>query len=75
MENCWDRILVVNDLFKVRKIIIIDEDVEESNDDLLNYYTQLNNLNLDNITYPLNKSLEQYLSDLGQPSYNILQLP
>ena len=40
-----------------------------------NYYNQLNNLNLDNITYPLNKSLEQYFNDLGQPSYNILQLP
>jgi hypothetical protein len=40
-----------------------------------NYYNQLNNLNLDNITYPLNKSLEQYFNDLGQPSFNILQLP
>jgi len=40
-----------------------------------NYYTQLNNLNLDSITYPLNKSLEQYFNDLGQPSYNILQIP
>jgi hypothetical protein len=40
-----------------------------------NYLSQLNNLNLDNITYPLNKSLEQYFNDLGQPSYNILQLP
>ena len=40
-----------------------------------NYYNQLNNLNLDNITYPLNKSLEQYFSDLGQPSLNSLQLP
>jgi hypothetical protein len=39
------------------------------------YYNQLNDLNLDNISYPLNKSLEQYFSDLGQPSYNILQLP
>jgi mRNA-degrading endonuclease YafQ of YafQ-DinJ toxin-antitoxin module len=39
-----------------------------------NYYNQLNNLNLDSITYPLNKSLEQYFNDLGQPSYNILQL-
>jgi hypothetical protein len=39
------------------------------------YYTQLNNLNLDTISFPLNKSLEQYFSDLGQPSYNILQLP
>ena len=40
-----------------------------------NYYNQLDSLNLDNITYPLNKSLEQYFSDLGQPSLNILQLP
>ena len=40
-----------------------------------NYYTQLNNLNLNSITFPLNKSLEQYFDDLGQPSYNILQLP
>ena len=39
------------------------------------YYNQLNSLNLDSITYPLNKSLEQYFNDLGQPSYNILQLP
>jgi hypothetical protein len=40
-----------------------------------NYYTQLNNLNLDNITYPLDKSLEQYFNDLGQPSLNPLQIP
>jgi len=40
-----------------------------------NYFNQLNSLNLDEITYPLNKSLEQYLNDLGQPYYNILQLP
>jgi hypothetical protein len=40
-----------------------------------NYYNQINNLNLDSITYPLNKSLEQYFNDLGQPSFNILQLP
>jgi hypothetical protein len=39
------------------------------------YYNQLNNLNLDSTTYPLNKSLEQYFNDLGQPSLNILQLP
>lgn len=40
-----------------------------------NYYNQLNNLNLDTITFPLNKSLEQHFNDLGQPSLNILQLP
>ena len=39
------------------------------------YYNQLNNLNLDSIIYPLNKSLEQYFNDLSQPSLNLLQLP
>jgi hypothetical protein len=40
-----------------------------------NYYIQLNSLNLDIITFPLNKSLEQYFNDLGQTSLNPLQLP
>ena len=40
-----------------------------------NYYNQLNNFNLDSITYPLNKSLQKHFNDLGQPSYSILQLP
>jgi hypothetical protein len=40
-----------------------------------NYYNQLNTLNLDNITYPLNKSLEQYFKDQNQISLNPLQLP
>jgi len=40
-----------------------------------NYYTQLNNLNLDTITFPLNKSLEQYFNDLGQISLSPLQIP
>jgi hypothetical protein len=40
-----------------------------------NYYNQLNSLNLNTITFPLNKSLEQYFNDLGQPSLNPLQLP
>jgi len=39
------------------------------------YYNQLNNLNLNNITYPLNISLEQYLKDQGQTSLSTLQLP
>jgi hypothetical protein len=39
------------------------------------YLNQLNSLNLNTITYPLNKSLEQHFNDLGQPSYSILQLP
>jgi hypothetical protein len=40
-----------------------------------NYYNQLNNLNLDSIQYPLNKSLEQYFKDQNLPSLNPLQLP
>jgi hypothetical protein len=40
-----------------------------------NYYNQLNNLDLESITYPLNKSLEQYFDDLGQTSLNPLQIP
>jgi hypothetical protein len=40
-----------------------------------NYFNQLNNLNLDSINYPLNKSLEQHFNDVGQPSFHLLQLP
>jgi hypothetical protein len=40
-----------------------------------NYYSQLKNLNLNIITYPLGKSLEQYFKDQGQPSLSPLQLP
>jgi hypothetical protein len=40
-----------------------------------NYYSQLDNLNLDSITYPLNKSLEQYFKDQNQVSLNPLQIP
>jgi hypothetical protein len=39
------------------------------------YLNQLNNLNLDNIIFPQQKSIEKYFDDLGQPSLNILQLP
>jgi hypothetical protein len=40
-----------------------------------NYHNQLNNLNLDTITYPLNKSLEQYFKDQNQNLLNPLQIP
>jgi hypothetical protein len=40
-----------------------------------NYYNQLNSLNLDNITYPLNQSLEQYFKDQNKISLNPLQIP
>jgi hypothetical protein len=40
-----------------------------------NYYNQLNILDLDSITYPLNKSLEQYFIDQSQSSLNPLQIP
>ena len=39
------------------------------------YYNQLNSLDLDNIQYPLNKSLEQYLKDQNQTSLSPLQIP
>jgi hypothetical protein len=39
------------------------------------YLIQLNSLNLNNISFPLNKSLEKYFDDLGQTSLNPLQLP
>jgi hypothetical protein len=39
------------------------------------YYTQLKTTDLNNIVFPLNKSLEKYYNDLGQPSLNSLQLP
>jgi hypothetical protein len=39
------------------------------------YLTQLSNLNLDNVIYPLGKSLEQYFKDQNQPSLSPLQLP
>jgi len=39
------------------------------------YYNQLNSLNLDSISFPLNISLEQYLKNQNQTSLNTLQLP
>ena len=42
---------------------------------LNDYSNQLKNLNLDNIVYPLNISLEQYLKDQNQPSFHPLQIP
>jgi hypothetical protein len=39
------------------------------------YINQLNTLNLDSITYPLNKSLEQYFKDQNQVSLSPLQIP
>jgi len=39
------------------------------------YFNQLFSLDLDSITYPLNKSLEQYFKDQNQPSLSPLQLP
>ena len=67
--------LHVNNLKNTIKLFL-DNNTNHSSFNVWNtYYNQLNSLNLDSITYPLNKSLEQYLNDLGQPSYSILQLP
>lgn len=40
-----------------------------------NYDTLLKSLNLDNIQYPLNKSLEEYLEQNGSTALNPLQVP
>jgi alpha-L-arabinofuranosidase len=40
-----------------------------------NYYNQLKSLDLDSISYPLGKSLEQYFKDQNLLSLNPLQLP
>jgi hypothetical protein len=39
------------------------------------YINQLNTLNFSSITFPLNKSLEQYFKDQNQTSLSPLQLP
>jgi len=39
------------------------------------YHDVLNGLNVDNIIYPLSKSLEQHLFDLGESSFHTLQIP
>lgn len=41
----------------------------------IDYRSQLSNLNTNSITYPLNKSLEEYFKDLGQPSFHFTQIP
>lgn len=40
-----------------------------------NYLTQLNNVNVDNFTFPMTISLETYFNNQGQLSLNPLQLP
>ena len=40
-----------------------------------NYYNQIKNLDLESIPYPLDKSFEKYLNDLGQTSLHTLQIP
>jgi len=39
------------------------------------YLNQLNSFNVDNITYPLNISLEQHFNNLNQLALNTLQIP
>ena len=40
-----------------------------------NYKTQLNSLNLDDLTYPLETTLEEYFDDNSQTALSSLQLP
>jgi len=58
----------------------INEFLKENKNHILysvwnNYYIELNSFDSETITYPLNKSLEKHLSDLGKNSYSIFQLP
>jgi hypothetical protein len=77
-ENYLNKINLEQEINNFKKVIKNFTD-NNPNHPLLNrwndYYNQLSSLNLDNIAYPLNKSLEQYFNDIGQPSYNILQVP
>ena len=77
-ENYLNKINLEQQINNFKKVIKNFTD-NNPNHPLLNrwndYYNQLSSLNLDNIAYPLNKSLEQYFNDIGQPSYNILQVP
>jgi len=65
----------LNELKNLIKQFLDNNKNHSSFDKWNNYYNQLNSFNLDNITYPLNNSLEKYFSDLGQLSLNPLQLP
>jgi hypothetical protein len=65
----------LNELKNLIKLFLDNNKNHSSFDKWNNYYNQLNSFNLDNITYPLNNSLEKYFSDLGQLSLNPLQLP
>jgi hypothetical protein len=65
----------VNNLKNVIKLFINNNPSSPVFNIWNSYYNQLNNLNLDTISYPLNKSLEQHFNELGQPALNILQLP
>jgi hypothetical protein len=65
----------LNELKNLIKQFLDNNKNHSSFDKWNNYYSQLNSLNLDNITYPLNNSLEKYFNDLGQLSLNPLQLP
>jgi hypothetical protein len=69
----------LNNYITYNKKIIKDFLDNNKNHPLFNiwndYYNQLNTLNLDNITYPLEKSLEQYFKDQNKISLHTLQIP
>jgi len=73
--NSEDLIKYINCLKNEIKLFLANNLNHPSYNQWNNYLNQLNSLNVNTITYPLNKSLEQYLSELSQPSFNILQLP
>jgi hypothetical protein len=70
---------ILSDYISNLKVFIQNFTNNNKNHPLFNrwndYYNQLNTLNLDNITYPLNVSLEQYFKENNKNSFHPLQLP
>ena len=78
IQHLYDNISLkkqVENLLSIIKPFLNNNPNHSSFNQWNNYYNQLNNLNLDNINYPLTISLEQYFNALGQSFLNPLQIP
>lgn len=78
INNYFTKTTLASYIEQQKKVIkdFLDNNKSHINFDQWNsYYNQLSNLNLENISFPLEKSLEQYFIDNGQTSLNTLQLP
>lgn len=80
-----DPIYYPNNSDKLKKyientLINIDSFISNNPNDIAltkwkNYKNQLLNFDVNSVTFPMTKSLEQYFSDNNLPALNILQLP